>query len=76
MTDAELVTRQKRDWEWRQTEIGRLFYAYENAHGVAWAKDAESGFSDSVGADRRADAAWKKQKEARAAFLLALRGFD
>ena len=75
MTDAEIMDRQKRDREWAGTEIGQLFYAYENAHGTAWAADAVSGFTDSVSADRRADAAWKKQKDARAAFLTALRGF-
>ena len=74
--DEVLTAHRKRDREWAQTEIGKLFYAYENAHATAWQTDTAAGYADSVFAEKRADAAWKKEQEARAAFLLALRGFE
>lgn len=73
--DEALKAQRERDREWSQTEIGRLFYAYEAATDTARAADAAAVHINSYNADQRAMDARKKQREARAAFLTALRGF-
>ena len=73
--DEVLIEARKRDREWAETEIGKLFYAFENAHGQAWAADTDAAHLDNFSADRRAKRAWEKASEARAAFLTILRGF-
>ncbi len=73
--DEALMAARKRDREWAQTEIGKLFYAYERAYSSAWVKDTEAGFRDNV-SDRRLRETWDNASVARGAFLLALRGFE
>ena len=74
--DEALTAHRERDREWAQTDLGRLFYSYEDAHAKAWIADTELGYRDDLSINKRVTRAWAKEQEARAAFLLALRGFE
>ena len=36
----EIFEHQRKDREWRQTELGKAFYRYENLTGSAWVADS------------------------------------
>jgi hypothetical protein len=60
--------------EWGTSEIGKLFFAYENAHANAWRLDTEAGFSDNEPSSKRLTEAWGKCDEARRALVKAIGG--
>lgn len=72
--DVGTLGTQTRDREWSQTEIGKLFYAFDRALGNAWREDTILGERDI--SDRAAKAAWEREAIARKAFLKALRGWE
>ncbi len=70
MTREEIAERQSK---WAESEMGKLFYAFERTLGAAWREDTILGERD--GSDRAAKAAWERHDKARVAFLTALRGW-
>ena len=66
----EIFEHQRKDREWRQTELGKAFYRYENLTASAWVAD-----SNEDTAEGRLKKIWAEQKEARDVFMLLLRGF-
>lgn len=60
----------KQAQEWRRTDLGKLFVAYENATASAWQTDCNEGASTT-----RIRKCWDEADKARAEFLLAIRGF-
>lgn len=63
MTKQEIIERQKALRAWRESEIGKLFEAYDAATGNAWVVDSTS---NSPG---RMDQAWETQRKKKTAFL-------
>ena len=77
MTPAELAAHQALMRRFCETPLGAAFYAFDAAVGRAWVADTSSGYGGA--SDRSADAAWKKEREAREALiklLLPLAGVD
>lgn len=70
---AEWLARAQAHREWAQTEIGKLFVAYEHAHANAWRLDTEAGYEDH-GSNQRLTEAWEKQGAARRALVKAIGG--
>lgn len=66
MTHAELVEYRRKLDAFSDTELGKLFIRFENAHANAWVVDSTS---DST---KRMKDAWAKSDEARNAFLTKL----
>jgi hypothetical protein len=60
--------------EWAQTEIGKLFFTYENAHGKAWRLDTQAGYDGYEPSSKRLSEAWSQCYEARRALLKAIGG--
>ena len=63
----------QREKEWAETELGKLFWAFERAHGTAWREDTILGERDC--SSRAAKGAWDREAVTRRAFLTALRGW-
>ena len=62
--------RQRRERDWAQTEIGKLFWRFECALGKAWCTDQrESATTASMKRD------WGAAENARADLLKAIRGW-
>ena len=66
MTKEQIHNRQKLFRAWRESEIGKLFEAYDAATGNAWVVDTTSN------SPSRLDQAWEQQRKAKAKFLAKL----
>ena len=57
-----------------ETEIGKLFLAFERAHANAWQVDTRAGCEDGGHiSDKRLTEAWAKSAEARTALVAKLK---
>lgn len=63
----EWMERRRVERAFLETEIGKLFHRFENAHGRAWAADSQDGVSD-----KRLRETWEAANAARRALINAL----
>ena len=66
MTREEIIEWQRREREFRGTEIGALFNRFENLTATAWIEDTEGHL-------KSAEKAFEKQKETREELIALLR---